>query len=103
MFDKKGCGDRLRWLRKAKNKTQDEVSSEVGISADTIRKLEQGRRAPSVEVVSILTRYYETTADYIISGTTQPGYGHNEKLSNLSKDQRVKLEKIIDDIKGLIT
>ncbi len=103
MFDKKGCGERLRWLRKAKEKTQDEVSIEVGISADTIRKLEQGRRAPSVEIICILAKYYETTIDYIILGVTQPGYGYNEKLSNLSKEQRIKLEKIIDDIKGLIS
>ena len=45
MFDKKECGERLRWLRKAKEKTQDEVSIELSISADTIRKLEQGIRS----------------------------------------------------------
>ncbi len=103
MFDKKECGERLRWLRKAKEKTQDEVSIELSISADTIRKLEQGRRAPSVEIVSILAQYYETTTDYIISGVTEPGYGYNEKLSGLSKEQRIQLEKIMDEIKGLIS
>ena len=43
MYDKISCGERLKSLRKNKRKTQKEVSNEVGISADTIRKLEQGK------------------------------------------------------------
>ena len=51
MYDKKECGDRLKRLRKAKGKTQEEVAKEIGVSVDTICKVEQGKRSPSIAVV----------------------------------------------------
>lgn len=103
MYDKISCGERLKSLRKNKRKTQKEVSYEVGVSADTIRKLEQGKRAPSVSVVDLLADYYGVTADYIISGINRIGLEFDEKLSDIPKEKRMSLIKIIEEIKELIT
>lgn len=103
MYDKISCGERLKSLRKNKRKTQKEVSNEVGISADTIRKLEQGKRAPSVGVVDLLADYYGVTADYIISGINRSSLEFDEKLSDIPKGKRMSLIKIIEEIKELIT
>ena len=102
MYDKISCGERLKSLRKDKRKTQKEVSNEVGISADTIRKLEQGKRAPSVGVVDLLADYYGVTADYIISGINRQNTEYNEKFNGISKEKRAKVEMILEEIKELI-
>ena len=102
MYDKIGCGERLRKLRKNKKLTQQEVASEIGISVDTIRKLEQGKRMPSVAVVDLLRGYYGTTADYIISGVTNQTAEFDEVLSSVPRDKRAKIEIILEEIKELI-
>lgn len=102
MFDRKACGCRLKQLRKEKKMHQDEVAAEMGISADTISKLEQGRRSPSATVVCILANYYKTTADYILFGVARDGYAGNEWIRELPLEKRRKVEKMIEEIKGLV-
>ncbi|MBE5932605.1 MAG: helix-turn-helix transcriptional regulator [Lachnospiraceae bacterium] len=102
MYNKTSCGERLKMLRKKKKKTQEMVSRETGISTDTIRKLEQGRRAPSVGVVDLLADYYGVTADYIISGINRQNPEVNEMMSGIPKEKRAKVQKIVDEIKELI-
>lgn len=96
MYDKIECGNRLKHLRKVKGKTQHEVASEIGISVDTIRKLEQGKRTPSVIIVDRLREYYKTTADYIISGIKEDSH------DLLDKDKQLIVDSVIEGIKKLI-
>ena len=102
MFDKKACGCRLKQLRIEKNMHQDEVATEMGISADSISKLEQGRRAPSAMMVCILANYYKTSTDYILFGNDREGCVEYEWIRKLSMDKRCKVERMIDEIKGLV-
>lgn len=102
MFDRKACGRRLKKLRKEKNMHQDEVAAEMGISADTISKLEQGRRSPSATVVCILSNYYKTSADYILFGVDRDGYEGYEWIRELPVEKRRMVEKMIEDIRGLV-
>lgn len=101
MFDKKACGFRLKQLRIEKKMHQDEVATEMGISADTISKLEQGRRAPSAMMICILAKYYKTSTDYILFGVDREGYTEYEWIRKLPMDKRCKVEMMIDEIKGL--
>ncbi len=96
MYDKIECAKRLKHLREVKGKTQREVASETGLSVDTIRKLEQGKRTPSVMVVDRLREYYKTTADYIISGIRE------EQHDLLDKDNQLIVDSVIEGIKKLI-
>ncbi|MBR3834414.1 MAG: helix-turn-helix transcriptional regulator [Lachnospiraceae bacterium] len=102
MFDKKACGRRLKQLRMDKNMHQDEVATEMGISADTVSKLEQGKRSPSATMVCILANYYKTTADYILFGVARDGCAGNEWISELSVDKRRRVERMIEELKGLV-
>ena len=102
MFDKKACGRRLKQLRIEKNMHQDEVASEMGISADTISKLEQGRRAPSASVVCILANYYNTSADYILLGIEGSYCVGDDWIRKLPVDKRQKVERMIKEIRGLV-
>ncbi|MCM1295247.1 MAG: helix-turn-helix domain-containing protein [Muribaculaceae bacterium] len=103
MYSKIDCGNRLRRLREAKNKTQQEVASEIGISVDTICKVEQGKRSPSVGIVDLLSAYYKTTADYIIGG-----YIYSEKEMQLRSKSTLEpkwdvVEQLMDELKRLTT
>ena len=102
MYDKEGFGKRLKHLRESVNKTQKEVADEIGVSVDTIRKLEKGRRLPSVTVVELLCDYYNTTADYIISGVEKKCSTTEEILNSIPHDKRIIIEGILEDIKSLI-
>lgn len=101
MYDKVGCGKRLKKLRESMDKTQQEVAEEIGISIDTIRKLEQGKRLPSVVVIDLFREYYNTTADYIISGITRDNQMESMILA-APHDKREVVERILDDLKALI-
>lgn len=103
MYDKIECGNRLKQLRAAAGKTQMEVAKEVGLSVDTICKLEQGKRCPSVTVVDILRTYYNTTTDYIISGSIEPIEESKALLESAPEQKRAAVERIMENIKELIT
>ncbi|MCM1398059.1 MAG: helix-turn-helix domain-containing protein [Clostridium sp.] len=68
MYDKIAIGKRLKSLRCINGKSQYEVSAALGVSVETIRKLEQGRRGMSVEILDLLRIYYDTKIDYIVYG-----------------------------------
>ncbi|MCM1172709.1 MAG: helix-turn-helix domain-containing protein [Clostridium sp.] len=103
MYDKRECGNRLRQLREAKGKTQQDVASEVGLSIDTLCKVEQGKRSPSVVVVDLLSGYYQTTADYIISGCIYSVEETKEMSKSILEQKCDLVEQLIDDIRELIT
>lgn len=103
MYDKKASGNRLKKLREVMGKTQQEVAKEVGLSVDTICKLEQGKRCPSVTVVDLLRNYYKTTADYIISGNLEPMEENSVLLESVPEQKRAIVERLMEDIKDLIT
>ena len=85
-----------------KSMHQDEVAAEMGISADTVSKLEQGRRSPSATMVCILANYYKTTADYILFGVDRDGYEGYEWIMELPVEKRRRVERMIEDMKALV-
>lgn len=68
MYDKIAVGRRLKCLRLMTGKTQMEVSKEIGVSIETIRKLEQGKKGASMEVLDSLRDYYGSKMDFILYG-----------------------------------
>lgn len=63
---------RLRELRNAKNKTQEELGAELNIAASTIGMYEQGRRYPSIDVLRRIADYFHVSTDYILGRTESP-------------------------------
>lgn len=45
-----------------------EVSKEIGVSIETIRKLEQGKKGASMQVLDSLRDYYGSKMDFILYG-----------------------------------
>lgn len=106
MYDKVECGVRLKGLRESLGKTQRDVANDVDISVDTLRKLEQGKRSPSLAVVDLLTTYYNTTADYIISGqgaSQEEVKAEKALFSFIPDDKKSVLDALAQTLKELIT
>ena len=63
---------RLSELRKAKNLSMKELGQIVGVSDETIRLLERGKRSPSFEVFCQLAQYFNVSADYLLGLSDNP-------------------------------
>lgn len=55
----------LRQLRKEKDKTIEEVATELEISKDRYGKYERGERQPDIDTLIILADYYKVSLDYL--------------------------------------
>ena len=60
---------RLYELRKEQNYNQLKVQMDTGIHQSNLSKLERGDREPTYEHLKILSKYYNTSADYIMGLT----------------------------------
>lgn len=103
MYDKKECGKRLKELRMLSGKTQLEVSQEINISTDTISKIEQGKRSPSVSLVEELSRYYKISTDYIITGSSNGSGRDEEHNQKIETEQQKTVKRIIAELEQFLT
>ena len=62
---------RLKQLREMKGVTQIAMHIETGIDQSEISKIERGDRAPTLEQAIILSRFFETSVDYIVEETDE--------------------------------
>lgn len=59
-------GDMLSELREDRGLTQKQLAEVFHISNSSISSLETGYRAPSVDMVISLARYFDVTTDYLL-------------------------------------
>lgn len=62
---------RLKQLREKKGVTQIAMQIETGIDQSEISKIERGDRAPTLDQAIILSRFFETSVDYIVEETDE--------------------------------
>ncbi len=70
--DKEKEPSRLKQLRKKKGITQIALQIETGIDQSELSKMERGDRAPTLEQAIILSRFFETSIDYLCEETDEP-------------------------------
>lgn len=59
-------GNRLRILRKTRNLTQEVVSSELGISQQTLSRCEIDITTLQIDLLYKIAQYYNVSTDYIL-------------------------------------
>ena len=64
--------DRITRLRKEKGLNQKELAERLSVSVDSVRRWEQGKRSPDVEILCKLARTLDTTVSYITGETDDP-------------------------------
>lgn len=75
-------GERLKHLRKIKNKTQDEVAKELSMTRASYSHLENNRNEPDIQTMMKLAEYYEVSIDYLY-GRDVPSWASEEDVMDL--------------------
>jgi transcriptional regulator with XRE-family HTH domain len=70
--DKEKTRSRLRQLREKKGITQIAMQIETGIDQSELSKMERGERTPTLEQAILLSRFFETSIDYLCEETDEP-------------------------------
>ncbi len=64
--------DKIVQLRKAKGISQEELAAQIGVSRQAVSKWESGQSTPDVEKIILLSRFFDTTTDYLLLGVESP-------------------------------
>lgn len=72
-------GTFLSTLRHEKNLTQEELGSIIGVTNKTISRWENGNYLPPVEMLQILSNFYEVSINEILSGERLTEHTYKEK------------------------
>ena len=64
--------DRIARLRKGKGLNQTQLAKELGVSVDSVRRWEQGKRSPDIEMLRNIAQVLDTTVSYISGETDNP-------------------------------
>ncbi len=76
-------GKKIRALRQARELTQEELASHLGISFQSISKWERGDGYPDITMLPVLSRYFDVTIDELIG---------MEKLADRERYQKINKE-----------
>ena len=74
-------GARIAALRRQAGMSQAELASRLRISASAVGMYEQGRREPSVDILSDLAEIFGVSLDYLIRG--RPGEAEQPALEEM--------------------
>ena len=66
----------LREIRKKKGYTQLKVAMDLSISREALSYYENGKRIPDLQMLLLLSQYFDVSVDYLITGKNfTPKYG----------------------------
>ena len=65
-------GDKLRKLRKAKNKSQASVGADFSFSQDVVSEIERGKRPLEAYELAAFSTYYEKPITYFFMNSALP-------------------------------
>ena len=58
----------LRLVRKARNLNQQKVAMDLNISRESLSYYENGKREPSLALLVEMSRYFNVSIEYLITG-----------------------------------
>lgn len=67
-MDMQKIGKFLTELRKSKSLTQDELGEKIGVTNKTVSRWENGNYLPPVEILQILSNFYDVSINELLSG-----------------------------------
>ena len=94
-------GRNIRKFRKERHLRQEDLAEKTGLSANYIGMVERGEKTPSLETLIRIINALRVSADVILSDVLENGYviktsQLNEKLENLSEEERRRIYDVID-------
>ena len=58
----------LKTIRKLKNLNQQKVAIDLNVSREALSHYETGKREPSLKMLVIMSKYFNVSIDYLITG-----------------------------------
>ena len=58
----------LKLLRKQRHLNQQKIAIDLNISRETISYYENGKRNPDIQMLKLLSNYFNVSIDYLING-----------------------------------
>ena len=58
----------LKEIRKKKNLNQQKVALDLNVSREALSHYENGKREPSLNMLVIMSKYFNVSIDYLITG-----------------------------------
>lgn len=104
-MDMQKIGSFLAELRKQHNLTQEELGEQIGVTNKTISRWENGNYLPPVEMLQILSKFYDVSINEILSGERLSDEKFKEKaeenivvaLNNSTTDLPEKVHRYKDE------
>ena len=85
-------------LRQSRKITQTKLALDIGVSKQSVSNWENGNILPSIDVLILLSKYFNVSTDYIL-GLEDKCY---IEVTNLSLEQISHIQQIINDIRNKI-
>lgn len=58
----------LKLIRKKRNLNQQKVAMDLNVSREVISHYENGKRNPDIQMLKLLSKYFNVSIDYLING-----------------------------------
>jgi len=88
-------GARIAALRKNIGMSQAELAKALAISPSTVGMYEQGRRQPSVEMLTQLSRVFQVSIDFLVTGNPSSEQ-ERQAINNLLLERVTAAEQLGD-------
>lgn len=67
-YDQKESGQRIKYLRKKKGMTQEQLASKLNIGISTLGKIEIGYSGLSIDLLLDIAEFFDVSTDYVLTG-----------------------------------
>ena len=100
-MDRVAFGKRVKEARSKAHYTQEVLAEKVDIAVTYLGEIERGEKTPSLDVLISLAESLEVSCDYLLRDSVESGAVYvdadiSNKLSGLTRKQRITAESILD-------
>ena len=102
----KQLGLNIKYLRKVRNLTQDQLADKIGVNRAMIGSYEEGRAVPKLPALQILSHYFNVSIDSLVNidlSTQSSSAGETQNIDSAGKNLRILTTLVDRNDKELIT
>lgn len=82
-FDQYAFGRRVKYLRRKRNLTLEQMSSTLNISIDHLSRIELGKRGVSIDLLLDMAELLDVTVDFLVRGTDRTARSTQQLISQI--------------------
>ncbi len=95
-YEPKQSGKRIKELRKGMDLTQEQLANEMGMSRESIGRIETGARGISIDQLVVFAEFFHVSTDFILLGKkVDSQVGILEGISEEKRELALKILKVI--------